>query len=170
MTSPNRPNNAPYLVLVLLLLGAAAFVLYRINNPPERVDPWAQYLAVPGAFPLPEGEEIRELVVQFNAGEYEAVTQAAPLLLAADSVAMGIELRYLLGVGYLKTREAYPAIYQLEKIPAAHPLRASADYYRAVAYYLSGNRNKARLILADVVSDRNHPEADRAAALLEELR
>ena len=169
MASPHRPNNAPYIALVLLLLGAAAYVLYRIYNPPVRVDPWVQYLTVPAAFPLPAAEDARALVMQFNAGEYEAVTQTAPLLLAADSVALMPELRYLLGVGYLKTREAYPAIYQLEKVPRAHPLRASADYYRAVAYYLSGNRNKARLILADVVSDPAHPEAARAGALLEEF-
>ena len=169
MTSVKAPNNLPYLALTVLLLGAAAYTLYRIYNPPVRVDPWARYLDVPGAFPLPEAEAVREIVVDFNAGAYETVSQAVPLLLAADSVAMREELLYVLGISFLKTQEAYPAIYQLEKIPAAHPLRPSANYYRAVGYYLTGNRRKARLILADVVADKTHPENARAATLLAEL-
>lgn len=169
MTQTKQPQNWPYLLLSVLLLGAAAYVIWRINNPPVRTDPWETYLAIPGAFPPAGGEPLRDVIVDFNAGDYEAVTQKAPLLLAADSITDRAATLYLLGVSYLKTREAYPAIYQLEKIPPDHPLSASANYYRAVAYYLTGNRRKAKLLLADIAMDARHPEYDRARTLLDEL-
>lgn len=169
MKNATSPRNWPYVLLAGLLALAAAYVLYRINNPPPRTDPWVTYLEVPAAFPVPDEAEIADVVRSFNAGEYQEVSQAVPLLLAADSTTRRPELLYLLGVSFLKTQEAYPAIYQLEKIPTSHPLRLPANYYRAVAYQLTGNRRKARLLLADIVADKTHPDNARAAALLAEL-
>ena len=157
-----------YVLLAIGLLLAAAWVLYRITNPPVAEDPWADYVRVDAAAEILPGmsADMESVLREYNAGAYRDVSQKLPLLLMDSTQAHPITGLYYLGLSYLGFGEAYSAIYQLEAIPTDHPLRPRADYYRGVAYWLTGNSKKGRTILRRIADSPDHPEVRRAQAIL----